>query len=87
MAVCKESNPGRTGCRNVGLGLHKKKAQWVECLLSMRRALGLCPQQRVKADVAGTCNPSIQEDDQKFKAIVCYIQFETSLGYMKPCLF
>lgn len=75
-------------------------AQWVECLLSMRKTLGPGPQQRVispanpklrtkpgalcllgkgsstglnplptsprsqeqmKADVAGTCNPSIQE--------------------------
>lgn len=52
----------------------------------MRRALGPRPQKRVKADVAVPVIPSFRrwtEDDQKFKAIVCYTQFDASLGYMR----
>lgn len=43
-----------------------------------------------QTDVAGTCNPCIQEmreEGQKFKAILPYIQFEASLGNVRTCLF
>jgi hypothetical protein len=106
MAVCKESNPGRTEGNSVDLGLHtsakeslvEKKAseevaQWVvfaEHAQSPGSPGFPGSHKPVKADVAGAGNPSIQETrekDQKFKAILCYIQFEANVGYKRPCLF
>lgn len=60
-------------------------AQWVECLLSMPQSPGSLSPAASESRCGGTCNPIIQEieeDNQMFKAIVCYTQFEASLGYM-----